>query len=562
MVAGFTFPERWFMKFSVRTAALLFLLSVSSQIFAQVDVLTRSYNNARTGANTNEKVLTTSNVNAFSFGKLYARTVIGQIYGQPLVVNGVAIPNKGSKNIVVVATEQNNVYAYDADSALPATPYWAVNLATPMPSFFLPNYTDITPDIGITGTPVIDKPNNTLYVVSKGIDGLGNPHLWLNAIDIRTGKYRASNGIVEITASVSGVGEGQVNGTITMEPLWQMSRPALLLSNGTIYVALGSHGKMGPYHGWFLAYNETTFAQEAVYCDTQDGGQGGIWMSGQGPSADANGNVYLISGTGDYDFTGTGYMTGNSVVELQLSGSQFNLVSFFTPFDADLLNFAGNDMGSVGAVLLPDVNEIFFGGKSNTDYVLQPGNLGGYNTLGDFGGSDNVVQEFLGQNGDLFGSPVYWNSPDSGPSVYIWSQTDHGKRFQFVNSGGGWLVGPNTSAPAAIQQTPEAAPNASQGGILTLSANGSTAGTGILWATMPWTGNPNGSIVPGIVRAFDASNLSHEIWNSAMVGGDYVGGYAKYAPLTVANGFVYVPTFSNEFVVYGLLSAKIGPVPR
>lgn len=548
------------MKSSARTVALLFLLLLSASVFSQVDVLTRSYNNARTGANLNETVLNTTNVNAVKFGKLYARNCIGQIYCQPLVVNGVAIPKVGTRNLVIVATEADNVYAWDATSATVATPYWAVNLATPMPSTYLPNgYNNIAPNIGITGTPVIDKPNNLLYVVSKGIDGFGVVHLWLNAIDIRTGKYRPTNGITEITASVSGVGAGQVGGTITLQPLWQMNRPALLLQNGTIYVALGSHGDMGPYHGWLLAYNASTFAQEAVYCDTQDGGLGGIWMSGQGPSADADGNVYFVTGNGSYDYTGTGYMTGNSAVELNLSGNQFNLVSFFTPFNSDMMNYSDDDLGSAGAVLLPDVNEILIGGKTLTNYLLQPGNLGGYNTLGDYGGSDNVLQEFLGQAGHLHGSPVYWNSPDSGPSVYIWSEYDHGKRYQFVNNDSGWLIGPDTSNPTPIQQTPEAAPNGEPGAILTLSANGSTAGTGILWAVMPWTQDASAGPVPGVLRAFDASNINHEIWNSTMVGGDFMGDFAKFTPVTVANGYVYVPTFTGQLVVFGLLSARQGP---
>jgi hypothetical protein len=553
------------MKFNGRTIAFLIICLFSGLVHAQVDVLTRSYNNARTGANLNETVLTVANVGEKTFGRVFSRNVIGQIYAQPLVVNGVVLPGKGAKNLVIVATSEDGLYAFDATNPSVIIPYWAVNLASPMPSTYIPNYYDMTPFVGIVGTPVIDKPNNTLYVVSKGLDGAKNPHLWLNAIDIRTGKYRPTNGLTEIKATVSGIGGGSVNGTITMQPLWQMNRPALLLLNGVIYVTLGSHGDMGPYHGWVLAYNASTFAQQAVYCNTQDGTLGGIWMSGQGPAADASGNVYLISGNGDYDVTGSGAMTGNSVVKLTLSGSQLQVTDFFTPFDSDEMNWADNDLGSSGAVILPDVNLILMGGKTDDLYLLDPNHLGGYNTLGDNGGTNNVLQEFWAKNGHLHGSPVYWNSPDAGPCVYIWSETDFGKRFQFVNTTPGgsptWRVGPNPAAPAPIQLTPEQAPGGMPGGILTLSANGNKAGTGILWVSMPTALNANQAIVPGTLRAFDASNLNHELWNSNMAAGDYVGMFAKFTPLTVANGFVYAATFSNELCVYGLIQVKARQAP-
>jgi hypothetical protein len=543
------------MKFLQRTVAFCAAVLLVGHVHAQVDVLTRGYNNFRTGANLSETILTTSNVTAKKFGKLYSRPVTGQIYAQPLIVNGVNIPGKGLRNLCIVATTSDNIYAFDADSGSVGA-YWGKNYGKAMQSSDLPGYMDMTPSIGITGTPVIDKATNTMFVVVKGVDTFGY-HLWLYSIDIRTGGL-AGKGKVELAGSVPGVGAGSSNGTVTMQPKWQINRPGLLLLNGVIYIALGSQGDMGPYHGWVFAYDETTLAQKAIYCNTQDGWLGGIWMSGQGITADAAGNIYFISGNGDFAHDASGSTTGNSVTKMKLIGSQLQLEDFFTPFDSDAMNWADNDLGVSGVTYLPDLNLMALGGKTADLYLLDPNNMGGYNTNPNpnLTYNDNVVQEFAAKNGHLHGSSVYWNCPAIGPSLYIWSEYDHGKRYQFVNTGSvttpAWRM---LTTPASI--TNMAAPDGMPGGMLALSANGNQAGTGILWVTMPTSLNANQMIVPGTLRAFDATDLSKELWNSDMATGDHIGLFGKFAPVTIANGRVYAATFSSQLCVYGLRQTAI-----
>jgi hypothetical protein len=263
-------------------------------------VLTQHNDNFRTGANLNETQLNTTNVNVSQFGKLFSRAVDGFVYAQPLYLPDVAIPQMGVHNVVYVATEHNSVYAYDADDPAASSPLWQVNLGDSVPSTDIaPDYGDLIPEIGITGTPVIDPVAGAIYVVAKSKDRDGY-HQKLHALDVSTGAEQFG-GPVEIAGSVLGTGDANVNGTVGFDPFVQLNRPGLLLSNGRVYVAFGSHADMDPYHGWVMAYDAATLQQVAVYNTTPDGGRGSIWMSGQGLTADPVGNIYVTSANGTCD---------------------------------------------------------------------------------------------------------------------------------------------------------------------------------------------------------------------------------------------------------------------
>jgi len=531
------------MRRVVYCTIVLFLLLhtlTPSPAQAQVSVTTHHNDVGRTGQNLNESTLTTSNVNVNQFGKLFACSVDGYIYAQPLYVAQVTISST-THNVVYVATENNSVYAFDADHG---TQLWHVNLGTPMPSTDISStYKDLTPVIGITGTPVIDPGSSTLYVVAKTKDTSNNTyHQNLHALDITTGVEKPGSP-VEITASVSGSGSGSSGGTIAFQPLYQLNRPGLLLLNGEIYIAFGSHGDIGPYHGWVLAYNASTLAQTAVFNTTPNGSEGAIWQGGQGLVADVA-NIYFMTGNGTFNANAGGTEYGDSVVKLAtLSG--LSVSDYFTPDNQGALNQSDLDLGSGGPILLPQTTSIVGGGKDGILRLIDTAGMGGYNS------SFNAdLQEFQATSGIIMIGLVYWNSPSNGPVLYLWGPGDHLKAFEFLN--GSFQTTP-------ISQSSMTSPSGnSNAAALSLSANASTLGTGIVWASVSYSGDSNQQTVPGILRAFDATNLTTELWDSKQnVARDDVGNYAKFAPPTVANGKVYLATFSNQLLVYGLLPPPV-----
>ncbi len=507
---------------------------------AQVSVTTHHNDIGRTGQNLNETTLTTSNVNVNQFGKLFACPVDGYIYAQPLYVAQVAISST-THNVVYVATENNSVYAFDADSG---TQLWHVNLGTPVPSTDIAStYKDLTPVIGITGTPVIDPGSSTLYVVAKTkVTSNNTYHQNLHALDITTGIERPGSP-VEITASVSGNGSGSSGGAIAFQPLYQLNRPGLLLLNGEIYIAFGSHGDIGPYHGWVLAYNASTLVQTAVFNTTPNGSEGAIWQGGQGLVADVA-NIYFMTGNGTFNANAGGTEYGDSVVKLAtLSG--LSVSNYFTPDNQGALNQSDLDLGSGGPILLPQTTSIVGGGKDGILRLIDTADMGGYNSA--FNGD---LQEFQATSGIIMIGPVYWNSPSNGPLVYLWGPGDHLKAFEFLN--GSFQTTP------VLQSSMTSPSGNSNAAALSLSANASTSGTGIVWASVSYSGDSNQQTVPGILRAFDATNPTTELWDSKQnVARDDVGNYAKFAPPTVVNGKVYLATFSNKLVVYGLLPPPV-----
>lgn len=495
-----------------------------------VSVLTRHYNNARTAANLEETTLNVSNVNRSTFGKLYSRDVDGELYAQPLLISGLDLPGIGSKNVLFVATAHNTIYAYDADNPdSKLAPYWKVNLGTSVPSGTIPTR-NLPVEIGIISTPVIDAPSNTIYVCAKILEN-GFPQFYLYALDVRTGKPKQSRRLIE--GSVPGTGEDNINGVVTFTPFKHNQRCALTLSNGRVYIAFASHEDYNPYHGWVFAYETSTLNRVAIHCNTPDGGYGGIWMSGEGLNVDASGNLYYINGNGTYDGVRN---FGLSVVKLNPDAQ---VLDWFTPGNYQFLNEIDFDLGSSGGILLPGTNYLVSGGKEGIIYVMDTANLTHLHTDGD-----RIVQRFSASPGHIHSSMALWNSASS-PTLYVWGESDTLKAFR-------WRGNFFDTTPTSMSTMPVADGYANGPG-MAVSANGSLPGTGIVWANLPLIGDATEQHVPGILRAFDASNVSRELWNSRQnLLRDDLGTYAKFCPPVVANGQVYLSTFTGKLIVYGI----------
>jgi hypothetical protein len=540
----------------LRVLLILIAIVISSVIaFSQSGVVMHKNDLGRSGAYLNETVLNTTNVKAATFGKLFTRAVDGQLYAQPLYLPAVNFGPQGVHNVVYVATMKNNVYAYDADDPTASTPLWQVNLGVPPTTADVGDREDISDTVGITGTPVIDTVSGTLYCVAKTKEGpTGSTFVQrLHALDILTGAEKFGGPVV-ISGSVPGTGDDSVNGTVSFNPWRNLNRPGLLLLNGVVYIAFGSHGDNRPYHGWVFGYDATTLQRTAIYNTTPNGWGGAVWASGQGLTSDDAGNIYIETGNGSFDMTTGG--TSCSSCFVKLATPSLTVVDWFAPWNQATYNANDYELGVTGPMLLPGTNLIEGGAKDGIHYILDRNNLGHFNA----GNNSQIFQSLQVTWGNhLHAAPVYWISPVSGTLVYSWHEDDYLKTFNLVN---GRYPGTLDSSGLALPfaSSTMAAPTGMPGGVLTVSANGSVAGTGIVWATVPVSLDANHQTVAGILRAFDAQNVAVELWNSLQnAARDDFGNLAKYAPVIVANGKVYVGTFSNQLVVYGLLSN--GPAP-
>jgi Domain of unknown function (DUF4082) len=509
-----------------------------------VTVTTQHNDIGRTGANLNETILTTSDVNVQQFGRLFACAVDGHIYAQPLYVPQVTIPLKGLHNVVYVATEHNSVYAFDADDCVQSTPLWHVDLGAPRPAGFPTKYgieQGIQIEIGITSTPVIDLASQTLYVVTYTQDSAAGPFRYkLHALDLGTGVEKFG-GPIEIIASTPGPGDGNVGGTLTLNPAMHMQRPSLLLLNGQVYVSFGSFADSDPYHGWVVSYNAATLARIAVFNTTPDGGEGAIWMSGQGLLGDASGNVFFMVGNGSTTASSGGSSYGNSFIKL--AGNNLSLLDWFMPYNAESLANADLDVGSSGPVLIPGTSLLVGGGKQGILYLIDTKKMGNFNASGD----TQIVQKFQASDDEIFNTPVFWNNP-SNPLLFLWPQSQGLKAFSFNN-------GLFNTTPVAQNNT---ITPSQPGGTLSISANANAPGTGIVWATHSTAGSAETVAQPGELHAYDASNITTEIWNSLQnPARDDLGLYGKFTPPSIANGKVYVATFSGWLNVYGLVSSSV-----
>src|SRR6516164_3553455 len=431
---------------------------LSSPVQGQVSVLTGQYNNARTTANLNETILNTSNVNVNEFGRLYSRSLDGYLYAQPLYVPNVTIPGRGTHNVVYLATLHNTVVAFDADDPSQAAPLWQVNLGPSRPCCvgFL------TPEMGILSTPVIDPSTSNLYVVAATLEN-GSYFHRLHALDITTGQEKFG-GPVAITATVPGSGYDSVGGLVTSQNILQ--RAALLLANGTVYVAFASIDDGDPWHGWVMGYKASNVQQQVcVYNSTPDGGRGGIWQSGRGLVSDSTGYLYFMTGNGDYDGANN---FGDSLIKLS---STAVTQDWFTPDDQATLAATDSDLGSSGPLLIPNTSLLVGGGKQGILYLINSatGSMGKYQP-----GNTQIPQSWQATSGEIH-SVAYWNNSGS-PLLYLWGKGDVLKAFEFGS-------GTFNTTPVAQNTLSAGFP----GGVLALSANGSTAGSGILWATTPNT---------------------------------------------------------------------------
>ena len=515
--------------------ALCLVAAGVSRSFAQVGVLTYHNDNARTGQNLQETILTPANVNQTMFGKLYHQRVDGFVYAEPLYVSNVAIPGKGSHNVVYVATEHDSVYAFDADSntGQNAQPLWKTRFAgrgvRPVPSRDI-GCTDLVPEIGITGTPVIDPATATLYVVAKTKENHSYVQR-LHALDIQTGQEKLGGPVV-ISASVPGSGDGNNGGVVSFDPLLQNQRAGLLLTNGVVYVAWGSHCDINPYHGWVMGFDAATLRLVATFNSTPDGGLGGIWQGGAGPAADSGGNIYFGTGNGTFDADSGGADFGDSLLKLSPSGG-FMVSDYFTPTNQDALNGGDIDFGSSGALLLPDQlgahpHLVVACGKEGKLYLIDRDNMGHFNPLDD----SQIVESIPGAVNSCFGGPAYWNG-----RVYYGGAGDTLKAFTLS---GGLLSTTAESASNAAFGYPGVSPS--------ISANGTA--NGIVWALER---SSSGHVPSVVLHAYNATDLSQELYNSGQVAHrDLAGPSVKFVPPMVANGKVYVAAH-RRISVYGLL---------
>lgn len=535
---------------------------------AQIDVVTERYDDARQGANLQETVLDTSNVNVDQFGKLWSYTVSGSIYAQPLYVRNVTLPGQGTHNLLYVVTMNDMLYAFDADSSS-NTPLLSFDVTSEVPGSTVGTVADIIGfndniigNIGIESTPVIDLSTNTMYFLARteepdGQCGAVHPTFCqrLHAVDITTFAERPNSpviisGAVACNPSAGGSACGdQAPGMVTFDPKISDQRSSLALSNGRVFIAWSSHSDYFPYHGWVMAYDATTLQQTMIWSAAPDGTSfngAGVWMGGRAPAIDADGNVYYTTGNGNWDGV-TNF--GESFVKFGPTPDS-PLVDWFTPDSYDTLNQEDLDLAGSGPILLPGTNLIISGGKGGEFYLVNTTNMG-HEVLHDV----QIPQEFnnnrSGSN-QIKGGPVYWNRDTGiGPWMYVWS--DDGNTFNAYHFNGATFDLPAVSQGTMLSES-------SAGGVLTLSANGSTPGSGIVWSSMATEG-ANSGVHPGILRAFDADNLNTELWNSNQnQTRDDSGNWPKFSPPTVVNGHVYLGSFPSDGVgdtavnVYGLLT--------
>jgi hypothetical protein len=513
-----------------------------------VSVLTQHNDNTRAGWNDNETALTTSNVNVQHFGALFTLPVDDQVYAQPLVVGGLAIGNS-RRNVVYVATVHNTLYAFDGDDG---RLYWRKNFTAPgmrpptntdMTGACGGNYTNFSGNIGIVGTPVIDTANQVIYFVARSTTG-GTAFVQdLHAVNMVSGSEVAGSP-VRITATYPGNGDGSVNNFITFDGQKQNQRQGLTLANGIVYVTFSSHCDWGPYHGWILGYDATTLQRRVVYNVTPNGYAGGMWESGMGMAADAQG-LYIVTGNGTVGDSSdpTGLRNrGNSALKLTLSGTTMQVSSYFTPFDYQAQNDADLDYGTMGSLLIPNSSYFLTGGKDGNLYFLNKDNMGGW-----VSGSNQVQQVVsLGSSSNMHCQAAYYKG-SAKEFIYVWSENDVLRAIPF-DRGSNLL-----DRTGEIDFLGAGGPTGQSGAVLSVSSNGSTDGTGILWASYPRSGDAESFVSPGILRAFDANDVTRELWNNQQnAARDGAGNYAKFSPPTIANGHVYLPTFSNKVVVYGL----------
>jgi hypothetical protein len=503
-------------------------------------VTTSQYDNARSGANRLETILTPRNVNARNFGKKFTLKVDGDIYAQPLFLPGLEIPGKGRHDVLFIATEHDSVYAFDAHGR-PAVPLWRV-------SFLRKGITTVTeddvecpfiaPEVGITSTPVIDTDTGTLFVLARTTETTRMSSVRyrqrLHALSVTTGREKFG-GPVEIKAETDGKGAGSRLGKVEFDSLRENPRASLLLANGSVYLTWGSSCDVGPYHGWVMAYDARTLKRKAVFNASPDADAGGFWAGDTGPAADEKGRLFLATGNGRFDADSGGRDYGDSL--LKLDGRSLKLDDYFAPFNAAALDAKDNDLGSGGPVLLPPQpgphrRLVVVAGKGGTLYLIDRDHMGHYQR----GSDSHAVQTVPSPGGGVCGSMSYWNH-----NLYVLSNSSNDALRQFsVQNGRLSLKAATGSRFPAICATP------------IISANGLR--DGVLWVlhSTAW----NADDTNAVLFAFDALDSSRLLYASETnPSRDRAGLALRFNIPTVANGQVYVGA-RHEVDVYGLLSRE------
>jgi Legume lectin domain/Chitobiase/beta-hexosaminidase C-terminal domain len=530
-------------------ASVLFCI-FTTVLQAQVNVTTYHNDNSRTGQNTQETLLTPANVNSGQFGKLFFVSVDGWVYAQPLYLSNVTIGG-GTHNVLYVATEHDSLYAIDADNG---TIYWQISLipsggSTVNSSSDL-GCGDLVPEIGITGTPVIDTSTGTIYLVAKSKVS-GSLVQYLHAIDVVTSAEKFG-GPKLIQATVPGTASDGNGTTVSFSPHFENQRAGLLLENGHVVIGWSSHCDISPWHGWIMSYSASTLAQEGAFNTSADGSSDGVWMSGGGLAADSNGNIYFATGNGSWNGT-TDY--GDSIVKLgPPSGGSFPVLDYFTPYNQSSLAGGDTDVASGGLVLLPDLPSgqqlLTQMGKEGKMYLIDRNKMGKYcvNLSPPCSGNDtNIVQEIPGATAGVWGTPTYWKG-----SVYWGGGSDGGgsdnlKAFSFNANNTGLISTSPTSQSAKAFSFSAPSPS--------ISANGNT--NGIVWGLddSAFGSTCSGSSNCQVLYAYDATNLANMLYNSSQAANnrDVPGGAVKFATPIIANGKVYVGS-QLKVSAYGTIS--------
>ena len=491
-------------------------------------VLTYHNDNDRTGANAHEAALTLANVNSTAFGQLFSHAVDGPIFGQPLVMANVAIPGQGMHNVVYVVTAHDSVYAFDADNpaGANAAPLWHTTFlganVTSVPSGDV-GCTDISGEIGIFGTPVIDPVSGTLYVVAKTEETTDNEVSFvqrLHALNLASGAEQ-SNSPVVIEASVAGTGDNTDGaGQVPFDAGMQLNRAGLLLSGGVVYLPFCSQCDNRPFHGWLLGYDALTLAQVSVFNPTPNGWGGGFWQAGGGPACDTNGNIYLPTGNGTFDQDDD---FGDSVLKF-IPNRGLLVADYFTPFDQDYMANEDIDLGSGGMVLLPEAagsaahpHLLAGAGKDGRLYLLDRDNLGQFNATDNSQIVEELDYPILGGS---FSTPAYFNQ-----TLYYVGADDVLTAFPIADA----YIDPSSAMYGDNEfNYPGATPS--------ISANG--AEDAILWLVDTAAYASGG---PAVLHAYNAGDVTQELYNSTQAGlRDTLPGAVKFTVPTIANGKVYV----------------------
>jgi len=528
----------------VLPAAVVLLLSLTA--IAQVNVLTYHYSNQRTGLNATETILSTTNVNVNQFGKLFGYALDGYVFAEPLYMSKLKITGKGTHNVVFVATENDTVYAFDADGKS-TTPLWQKSLLASgeAPEPCSPVHTcNMGPRLGISSTPAIDPGTGTLYVVGRATKNGTHLHK-LHALSIHSGA-EMFGGPVVITGSVRGTGDGSVNGVVKFDSLVENNRSALLLVKGIVYLAFGSPEDVFPYHGWILGYSHSAgkLKKVSIFNSTPNGSAGGIWSVGA-LAADGAGNIYCGTGNGTFDTSNSNF--GDSFLKLKPGSGTLTIADYFTPFNNDTLLLMDWDAGSGSPLLVPTQTgtlhpNLLIAGTKEGDgdplylpqgriYVMDRANMGKFHA----GDDSQIVQSLLGEAGRMFSSPAFWNQ-----NVYFGGAESFVTSFSMAND----LLSSQSHSSLMLGL---------RGANPTISANGTS--NGVVWILERIDGQTS-----GVLHAFDATNLATELYNSNQNSGrDGLNASAgAFASVTIANGKAYfagddLNAGTGKLFIFGLL---------